>query len=258
MTLIRIESFTYSPALCIDDGGSGGIPVLFIHSLAGNSGQWSCQLEHLRKERRAIAIDLRGHGKSDPARDGDYSIDAMANDIYSVSKALGLNRFVLVGHSMGGLVSIEYAGRHPEMVAGLLLADPSGDARKLPAEQIKPFLAALDSDSYARTVEEYWKAMLASSNPSVQKKVLEDLHSTRREVVIEVFRSTLKFNPITALQRYPGKKLSVITLLNDMPISLHNLLPDLPHVSISDTGHWLQLDKPEEFNRIMDEFLPVQ
>lgn len=255
MALIRIDSSPSSPALCADDGGSGGIPVFFVHSLAGNSGHWSCQLEHLRKSYRAIAIDLRGHGKSAPAVDGDYAIEAMANDIDSVAKALGLKRFVLVGHSMGGSVSIEYAGRHPEMIAGLLLADPSGDARKLQADQVEPFLAALDSNSYAATAKEYWKAMLAGSNPSVQEKVLGDLRSIRKEVMIAVFKSTLRFDPITALLRYPGKKLSVITRLNETPISLHSLLPDLPHISISGTGHWLQLDKPDEFNRIMDDFL---
>jgi pimeloyl-ACP methyl ester carboxylesterase len=179
----------------------------------------------------------------------------MANDIYSVARAQGLTRFVLVGHSMGGSVSIEYAGRHPKMVGGLLLADPSGDARKLPARQIEPFLEALDSDSYARTAEEYWRAMLAGSKASIQEKVLGDLHSIKKEVVIGVLRSTLSFNPIAALLRYPGKKLSVITHLNDTPISLHNLLPDLPHISVSGTGHWLQLDRPDEFNRIMDYFL---
>jgi pimeloyl-ACP methyl ester carboxylesterase len=255
MALICVESSANSPAICVDDGGSSGIPVLFVHSLAGNSGHWSFQLEHLRKNRRAIAIDLRGHGNSKPARDGDYSIEAMANDIDSVAKALGLARFILVGHSMGGSVSIEYAGQHPEMVEGLLLADPSGDARKLPDEQFEPFLAALDSDSYAGTVEEYWRAMLAGSNPSIQEKVLKDMLSTKKEVVIGVFRSTLGFDPIAALSRYPGKKLSVITHLNDTPISLHSLLPDLPHVRVSGTGHWLQLDRPDEFNRIMDDFL---
>lgn len=255
MALICIESSASSPSLCVDDGGSGGIPVLFVHSLAGNSGHWSRQLEHLRENRRAIAIDLRGHGKSEPARDGDYSIEAMANDIDSAARTLGLARFVLVGHSMGGSVSIEYAGKHPEMVEGLLLADPSGDARKLPVGQVEPFLAALDSDSYAGTVEEYWRAMLAGSNPSVQEKVLEDMRSTKKEVVIGVLRSTLSFNPIAALLRYTGKKLSVITHLNETPIGLHNLLPDLPHVSVSGTGHWLQLDRPDEFNSIMDDFL---
>ncbi|MDD4651857.1 MAG: alpha/beta hydrolase [Methanothrix sp.] len=255
MTLICVEATASSPTLCVDDGGSGGIPVLFVHSLAGNSGHWSSQLDHLRKNRRAIAIDLRGHGRSDPARDGDYSIEAMANDIDSVARALGLARFVLVGHSMGGSVSIEYAGRHPEKVAGLLLADPSGDGRKLPSGQVEPFLAALDSDSYDGTVEEYWKAMLVGSNPLIQENVLEDLRSIKKEVVIGGFRSMLSFDPIAALLRFPGKKLSVITHLNDMPISLHNLLPDLPDVNVSGTGHWLQLDRPDEFNRIMDGFL---
>ena len=258
MTLIRVESYASSPALCVDDGGFGGIPVLFVHSLAGNCRHWSYQLEHLRRDRRAIAIDLRGHGHSDLPSDGDYSIEAMANDIESVAMALELKRFFLVGHSMGASASIEYAGRHPEMVAGLLLADPSGDARKLPTGQVQPFLAALQSDSYARTVEEYWKAMLAASNPAIRERVLADLHNTRKEVLIEVFRSTLIFDPLTPLQRYPGKKLSVITSLNDTPISLHSLLPDLPHISMSGTGHWLQLDRPEEFNRIMDEFLIFQ
>jgi pimeloyl-ACP methyl ester carboxylesterase len=137
---------------------------------------------------------LRGHGKSDPARDKDYSIEALANDIDSVAKALGLKRFVLVGHSLGGSVSIEYAGRHPEMVAQLLLADPSGDARKLQADQVEPFLAELDSNSYARIAEEYWRAMLAGSSPSIQEKVLRDLRSIRKEVVIEVFKSTLSMD----------------------------------------------------------------
>jgi pimeloyl-ACP methyl ester carboxylesterase len=255
MTAIRIESTANSPALNVDDGGSGGLPVVFVHSLAGNTDHWSRQLEHLREDRRAVAIDLRGHGRSDSARDGNYSIEAMADDIESVAAALGLGRFILAGHSMGASASIEYTGRHPDAVAGLLLADPSGDARKIPAEQFAPFMAALESDSYASAIEDYWKVMLANSSPSVRERLMRDLRAMPKEIVIKVFGSSLQFDPITPLQRYPGKKLSVITHLNDTPISLHNLLPDLPHVSISGTGHWLQLDKPEEFNRIMDEFI---
>jgi len=255
MTAIRIKSSATSPALNVEDGGSGGIPVVFVHSLAGNAGHWSRQLEYIRKDRRAVAFDLRGHGKSDPARDGDYSIEAMANDIDSVARALGLKRFTLVGHSMGGSASIKYAGNYPEAVAGLLLADPSGDARRVPAEQFAPFIAALESDSYTRAIEDYWKVMLVNSNPPVQERILGNLKEARKEAVIGVFKSFLRFDPLTPLQRYPGKKLSIITHLNDTPISLHNLLPDLPHVSISGTGHWLQLDKPDEFNRIMDEFV---
>src|SRR5262245_9435020 len=65
--------------LYVRDGGGAAepadaLPVLFLHSLAGNGGQWALQLDHLRRHRRAAAVDLRGHGESDPAEDGDYSI----------------------------------------------------------------------------------------------------------------------------------------------------------------------------------------
>jgi pimeloyl-ACP methyl ester carboxylesterase len=256
MALIRTPGH---PSISIDDGGpdSGacGIPVLFLHSLAGNANHWLGQLEHLRRERRAIALDLRGHGRSEPSLDGDYAIESLAGDIDAVVSLLGLLRFVLVGHSLGGSVSIAYAGAHQEKVVGLLLADPSGDARKVPKEMMIPFMAALESASYAKTIEEYWQGMLTGSRPEIQERILRDLHDMRQETVVGTFRSSLQFDPIAMLRRFKGPKLSVITELNDTPLSLHNLLPDLPFLRITGTGHWLQLDRPDEFNRIMDEFL---
>jgi pimeloyl-ACP methyl ester carboxylesterase len=239
----------------IDDGGAGGIPVVFVHSLAGNAAHWLMQLEHLRTERRAIALDLRGHGQSDPFLDGDYAIASLAEDIHSVIGSLSSQRFVLVGHSMGGSVSIAYAGMYPDKVAGLLLADPSGDARRVPKEIMIPFIASLESESYAQSIEEYWQGMLVGSRPEVRERVLRDLHDTRQETVVGVFKSSLQFDPATTLQRFKGPKLSVITHLNDTPLSLHNLLPDLNVLRITGTGHWLQMDRPDEFNRMMDEFL---
>src|SRR5829696_1882628 len=67
---------------------AGATPVLFLHSLAGNGGQWALQLDHLRRHRRAVALDLRGHGESDPAEDGDYSIAAMAGDVAAAADQL--------------------------------------------------------------------------------------------------------------------------------------------------------------------------
>ena len=130
---------------------------------------------------------------------------------------------------MGGSVSIAYAGMYPDKVAGLLLADPSGDARRVPKEIMIPFMAALESESYAQAIEEYWQGMLVGSRPEVRERVLRDLHDTRQETVVGVIQIHL-FSSIhaTTLQRFKGPKLSVITHLNDTPLSLHNLLPDLP------------------------------
>jgi pimeloyl-ACP methyl ester carboxylesterase len=57
------------------------------------------------------------------------------------------------------------------------------------------------------------------------------------------------------LQRYPGPELAVITQHGDTPNDLHNLVPQLPHKRIEGTSHWPHMDKPEEFNRLMDQFL---
>jgi pimeloyl-ACP methyl ester carboxylesterase len=212
-------------------------------------------LNTLRKERRAVALDIRGHDHSESPKDRDCAIDSLASDIDAVADELGLKQFVLVGHSSGGTVAIAYAGLHPEKVAGLLLVDPSGDARKVPAEQANQLINALESDSYSKAIEDYYGMLLTESRPMVREKVIQDLRNTSRETVIAIFKSTLRYDPLTPLQLYKGPKLSVVTSLNDAPFSLHNLDTDLPHIQVTGTGHWLQMDKPEEFNRILDDFL---
>jgi pimeloyl-ACP methyl ester carboxylesterase len=243
-------------ALAIDDGGSGGLPVVFVHSAAGNSGHWGSQLEHLRRSWRAIALDFRGHGRSEPPGNGDYSFAGMAMDIAAVADSLGLDRFVLVGHSMGGGVALTYAGSHPGRVAGLLLVDPVGDGKQIPANQAKAFLGGFESD-YDVASRKYW-AEIAGQDSVVRSRLLADLSATPREAVVGVLRSVMQFDPHPALARYRGPVLSVVTPYNDQPFSLHRLGKGFPHRLVQGTGHWIQLDKPEEFNRLLDEFLNNQ
>ncbi len=239
----------------IDDGGNGSVPVVFVHSLAGNTQQWSAQLNHIRITRRAVALDLRGHGQSLPTANDDYAIESMAQDIQTVVDRLGIERFILVGHSMGGSVAGAYAGTNPERVVGLLLVDPSGDSTQMPAEEVQQYLGALESEAYSSVVEGYWSQILAGSAETTEAKVIQDLRDTSKATVVGVFKELFKYNPVPTLERYDGPKLSVITSLNETPFGVHNLVSDLPHEVITGTGHWLQLDKPEEFNRIMDDFL---
>lgn len=93
----------------MEDGGAGAVPVVFVHSFSGNSTHWTPQLSHPRARRRATAFDLRGHGKSAAPANGDYRIEAFAEDIGAVADALGLQRFVIVGHSLGGSAATAYA-----------------------------------------------------------------------------------------------------------------------------------------------------
>jgi pimeloyl-ACP methyl ester carboxylesterase len=65
----------------------------------------------------------------------------------------------------------------------------------------------------------------------------------------------MRFDPDPALARYQGPMLSVVTPYNDQPFSLHRLGKGFPHQVVSGTGHWIQLDRPDELNRQLDEFL---
>ena len=243
-------------ALWVSDGGRDGPPVVLVHSLAGNSTHWDRQLEHLRPKHRAVALDLRGHGRSDPPKTGDYSIAAMAGDIEAVVNALSLDRFVLVGHSMGGGVALTYAGAHPDRVAGLLLVDPIGDGKQISEGDTKPLFAGLAAN-YDATIRKYWTG-IAGPDSAVRERLLADLRATPPKTVVPAFRAALQFDPDPSLARYRGPMLSIVTPYNDQPFSLHRLGKGFPHRTVEGTGHWIQLDKPEDVNRMLDEFLSTK
>src|SRR5262249_45227135 len=161
------------------------------------------QLDHLRRHRRAVAVDLRGHGDSDPAEDGDYSISGFASDVAAVADELSLRRFVLAGHSLGAAAAIEYAGRPPERVAGLLVADPNGAQTRVPREQMESFLAALRSDPL-RELDSYFRQLVANGDPDAATWVLEDLRLTHEDAIAKAVQGALDYSPLPALERYPG------------------------------------------------------
>jgi pimeloyl-ACP methyl ester carboxylesterase len=238
-------------ALHVDDDGVGGVPVLFVHSFGGSTAHWLAQLDWLRKSRRALALDLRGHGQSSrPLRD-DYAVESFAKDIAVVADSFGLMRFVLAGHSLGGAAAIAYAGRHPERIAGLLLVGARG---KVPEGQARQIMNALESD-YERVIEDYWNGLLTGAQPRVEKQIRSEMKSMPHEPALRIIRAIFEFNPLPALNVYRGPKMAIVTPNGDSSNDLHHLVPGLAHKLITGTSHWPHMDKPEEFNQMMDEFL---
>ncbi|NTX14616.1 alpha/beta fold hydrolase [Myxococcus sp. CA056] len=242
--------------LYVDDGGVGGLPVVFVHSSAGSTKHWAAQLSHLRETRRALALDLRGHGQSEVPTEGAISVENFAADVAAVVDGLKLERFVLVGHSLGGAVCTAYAAAHPSRVAGLLLLDPASDGRLIPEEQAQGLMAVLGTEAWLQVVEEYWAPMLAPSRPEVREQVLGGLRATAQMAVRSGLGSLLTFDPVSALRRYPGPKLSVVTAHNEGPDAYQIRVPELPFKKVEPvTGHWVQLDAPAWVNRVLDGFL---
>jgi pimeloyl-ACP methyl ester carboxylesterase len=143
---------------------------------------------------------------------------------------------------------------HPERVERLLLLDPIGDGTRLPASDVEPFLSAVDSPAYVETIERYWST-ISGPDPDVRARLLADLRATPRETVIGVLHAVARFDPKPALAAYRGPALAVVTPANDAPFSLHRVEPGMPHRVIEGTGHWIQLEKPDEVGRMIEEFL---
>ena len=82
--------------------GEPGAALVLLHGGQGNARQWDTVARALADRSRVLAPDLRGHGESDHAPDGDYAPDVVAGDVEALADALGLGRFALVGFSIGG------------------------------------------------------------------------------------------------------------------------------------------------------------
>lgn len=101
--------------------------ILFVHGFAGCAETWEYQINHFALEYRVIVPDLRGHGQSD-APYTQYTMTELVSDINSVADALDLpEKFILVGHSFGGSICIEYAAAHPERLEKLVLIATAGE-----------------------------------------------------------------------------------------------------------------------------------
>lgn len=102
--------------------GSGPGRIALTHSLAMDASFWQPVAERLASEATVLTWDCRGHGASDKPR-GPYTVDLFADDLAAVLDAVGWERAVVAGASMGGCVTLAFAGRHPARTSGLGLFD---------------------------------------------------------------------------------------------------------------------------------------
>jgi pimeloyl-ACP methyl ester carboxylesterase len=234
--------------------GIGGTPVLFVHSFAGDASHWAPALEGLKSKRRVVAFDLSGHGTS-PGAVGRYSIGELTKDIGAVATTLDLDQFVLVGHSLGAFVAANYAGLHPQRVKALVLVDAPPAPGAVPAKQLAPFRTALHEDPYS-AIEQYWsQEPLIDARAETRQRLLASLRNLSRNAAIELTEDLLVFDATAPLRHYPGPKFAIVTPRNNTPLSLHHAVPDFRYTVIAGTSHWIHLDKPDEFLRVLDGFI---
>jgi pimeloyl-ACP methyl ester carboxylesterase len=256
------DFFIDGPAgkLRVSDGGSGGVPVLFLHGLGGDSGVWQAQLDHLRQTRRAVAFDARGHGRSARAPESAYTVEGLADDIFAVAQALRLSRFVLVGHSISGCALQAYAARHGETLAGLVFADAIGDFRKAGApSEIEQFIQAdlaLNADP-AKEAALFSEMLTAPAKDATKTQVLRALGQLDPKAFAPLRISMARFAPAQDLSQSGVPLFSIEAADNNFPVRFSALEPAAPRVALAHVSHWLMLDDPGGFNAALDGFLAL-
>lgn len=131
--------------IALEDVGQEDPALVFLHYWGGSARSWSPVIKRLPALTRAVAISQRGWGGS-RVTDGRYDLEALADDVAELVTALAIERYVLVGHSMGGKVAQLLAGRRVRGLAGLVLAAPAPPTPlRVPAELRAGMLASYQS-----------------------------------------------------------------------------------------------------------------
>ena len=124
----------------LDWGNKGKPPILFLHGGALTAHTWDLCCLALRDDFHCIALDQRGHGDTDWAPEGDYSIAAQVGDISGFIDRMGLDKFVLVGMSMGAINALAYAINHSDRLSHLVIIDAGPEMRRPGSSRIRDFV----------------------------------------------------------------------------------------------------------------------
>ena len=111
--------------LAVIEAGAGGRPLLIVHGYTGRAADFADFVEPLAAAGwHVVAPDLRGHGASSkPASESDYSLDLFATDLIGLADEVGFEHFVVLGHSMGGMITQQLVLAHPDRIDGVILMD---------------------------------------------------------------------------------------------------------------------------------------
>lgn len=243
------------------------LPVVLLHAFPLNSAMWDPQVEDLRDRGPLIAPDLAGFGDarvpSDPTA---YSVEAYADDVADLLRDQGIGRAVIGGLSMGGYVTFSFLRRHPEMVAGVVLADTraGADTPEVAARRVHQ----------QRQVAEHGAGELIETSLDL---LLSDTTKQHRPEVVARARKIMEQNSpagiiggLDAMRRRPDATSELSQI--DVPAlvivgaddktsppaeaaAIAGAIPNARLAVLAGAGHLSNLEAPADFNRALVSFL---
>ncbi len=236
--------------------GTGKLALVFVHGWSCDRSYWSGQLTPLSRNYQVVTIDLAGHGQSGMDREV-WTIASYGEDVAAVVKELDLENTILIGHSMGGDVIVEAARHLPGRVKGLVMVDTYkqlGTSRT--PEVVQAFIAPF-RENFQENVQSFVRSMFpADANKVLVERVALDMSSAPPTVALPSMESSITNDAkVTVTLQEIG--LPVVALNPDNSPTDHTSMKryGVSVVIMKGVGHFLMMEDPEDFNRILLEVI---
>ncbi|MED5263319.1 MAG: alpha/beta hydrolase [Myxococcota bacterium] len=231
-----------------------GVALLLVHGFGNDAHIWDDFSPTVAPYYRVLALDQRGHGDSAWALHGEYEYEHFVADLECVCESLAIDRFVLVGHSLGGRVAMLYGGEHPEKLAGLVIVDsaPEIDARGSTRIQME---VGQHRDPSFENVAEY-EGLLLHNYPAAQPEAIRRMARSNLKQRSDG-RWILKMDP--ALRGAVGGMPSAEERANreeQNTAAMWKALEKIPCPTLVVRGAASDIISPEIADRMADEVLP--
>lgn len=240
--------------------GTGKATLVFVHGWTCDSTSWSVQVPVLAKKYRVITLDLPGHGQGGSPADGKFSIDLFASAVEAVREAAMTDMVVLVGHSMGAPPVIRaYTRLYPQHVAALVAVDGPLDMR-VGGPQHGRTPPPMTGAEGLKTRENMISWMFTPQTPAalqdqIRTMMLRTPEATAAGALAAMFDPANRTDDVVrvpALAIYAGTaQLPTVAELEQTKKSL----PNFEAIQIMGAGHFVMMEKPDEFNEVLTAFV---
>lgn len=233
--------------------GQGSPAVVLVHCWMCDRHLWDHAAPRLARDHRVVTIDLAGHGESGRARKA-WTIEAFGEDVRAVVEALGLDRVVLVGHSMGGPVILEAARRLPGRVVGLVPVDTLQNVEdKTPPDQIAAFLAPFRAD-YEASAEGFIRKYMfvPGSAPALIDRIVAKTREGPAAIAVACLQAAFGYDAAPAFEAtaVPIRAINAERFPTEREANRRHA-PQFDVVLMKGVGHYLMLEDPDRFDPLL-------